>query len=85
MKKPIIYFAYDLEEYEDTRGLYFPFSDYIYGDIARNTDELITAVKSGHFYKEKHKEFTEKFVSANDGYASRRVLENVLGQRLETS
>ena len=78
LKKPIIYFAYDLEEYENTRGLYFPFPDYVYGDVARNTSELITAVRNGHFDKEKHRVFTEKFISANDGRAAEKVLKNVL-------
>ena len=79
LEKPVIYFAYDLEEYESTRGLYFPFSDYIYGDIARNTDELLKAVRKGHFDKEKHRLFTEKFTAANDGRAAQKVLGNVLG------
>ena len=82
LNKPVIYFAYDLEEYEGTRGLYFPFSDYVYGDIARTTDELIEAVRNGHFDKEKHRIFTGKFTAANDGHTAQKVLRNILGQEL---
>ena len=80
LEKPVIYFAYDLEEYESTRGLYFPFSDYIYGDIARNSDELLKAVRNGHFDKEKHRLFTEKFTAANDGRAAQKVVGEVFGR-----
>ena len=79
LEKPIIYFAYDLEEYENGRGLYCPFNEYIYGKIAKNTDELISALKEAKIYEDKLRLFTDKFIKANDGRATERVVEFVFG------
>lgn len=77
LKKPIIYFIYDLEEYEEGRGLYFPFEDYVYGDTARTQEELTAAIRAENFYEDKWKIFTEKFTKANDGKAARRIIKAV--------
>lgn len=46
-EKPMIFFAYDLEEYtEDTRGAYFDISTEAPGALAKTTGEVIEAVKN---------------------------------------
>ncbi len=75
LDKPIIYFTYDLKDYEDGRGLYFPFEDYVYGAVAQNSTELLEAILQGSMMEEKRERFIERFVQANDGGASQRVIE----------
>lgn len=75
MDKPIVYFIYDLEQYIHGRGLYYPFEEYVYGLTARNTDELIDAVKAEEMCEQRRKTFIEKFISSNDGKATEKVIE----------
>lgn len=71
--KPIIYFAYDLEEYEEGRGLYFPFKDYVYGEIAKTSDELITAIKKENMCLDTRKKFKKQFMLACDGKSTKKT------------
>ena len=73
LNKPIIYFAYDKEDYENGRGLYFPFKEYIFGEVAKDTKELIKAIKKADLCEDKREKFIEKFISACDGKSTEKT------------
>lgn len=75
LNKPVIYFVYDYEEYQQDRGLYFDFDDYIYGEVAKTSDELITAIEKNGLMKGKREKFMDKFMSACDGNATKKTCE----------
>ncbi len=75
VNKPIIYFAYDLPLYENGRGMYFPFKEYVYGTVAKTADELIKAIKEENMEEEKRKVFKDKFLSACDGKSTEKTYE----------
>lgn len=81
LKRPIIFYMYDLEKYrDDIRGFYLNL-DELPGKIIEKDDELIEEIKnmSKKFeYNEKYKKFNEKFNYLDDGQASKRVVEKVL-------
>lgn len=80
LDKPLIYFVYDYEEYNAERGLYFDFNDYIYGEITKNTEELIQAINSKNLMEEKRKKFIKKFMSACDGNATEKTCKWIFGE-----
>lgn len=78
LKRPMVFYCYDLEEYKDTlRGFYFDFLAEAPGPVAKTTEELITAVE--HYqsdpYQEKYEAFIEKYNHADDGQASKKVVQ----------
>lgn len=73
LNKPIIYFVYDLEEYEKDKGLFYPFKEYVYGKITKNFEELIKAIKQPSKYDIKRKNFLEKFMISCDGQSTKKV------------
>lgn len=73
LDKPIIYYAYDLDKYNEERGLYFDFKEYVYGDIATNINELIKFIKKPNLAKEKRKVFHNKFMSSCDGHSTEKT------------
>lgn len=79
LEKPIIFFCYDLAQYRDGRGLYFPFEEYVYGAVASDTRELVDAVREEAMCRAQREIFREKFIDANDGHASQRLTEAVFG------
>lgn len=78
--KPIVYFTYDLEEYEQNRGLYFPFKDYVYGDVVYDSTQLIKSIKQANMMDKKRKKFKEKFVKDCDGNSTEKTCKYIFGE-----
>ena len=80
--KPIIYFIPDIEMYNKERGSFLEFSDYIYGGVAKNNAELLTAIKTCNDdlmkYKDKRDCFINKFMLNCDGKSSARIISYAL-------
>ena len=84
LKRPIILYCYDLEEYLYHRGTYFDIVKHAPGPICRNIDEVINFIlnpKTLNDYNEKLLGFNDKFASLEDGNASERVIEKVFKYR----
>ncbi|MFW5652053.1 MAG: CDP-glycerol glycerophosphotransferase family protein [Acetivibrio ethanolgignens] len=77
LKRPMIFYTYDLDDYCDNRGFYFDFLAEAPGPFVKNTDELIAVLKEHNFeqYKEKYDAFNKKYNSWDDGRASEKVVE----------
>jgi Putative glycosyl/glycerophosphate transferases involved in teichoic acid biosynthesis TagF/TagB/EpsJ/RodC len=67
LDKPIVYFTYDLDEYANGRGMYYPFKDYVFGAVAETSSEMVKAIKKEDMLPKERKIFMDKFVSACDG------------------
>ena len=79
LNKSIIYFMYDIEQYEGGRGLYYELEEYLYGPIAKTTNDLIMAIKEEKNFKIERQKFIDKFMSACDGCATERVCQWIWG------
>ena len=73
LNKPVIYYTYDLEEYKKERGLYYPFENYVYGEITKNTNELIKAIKNPKMNEDKRDKFNDLFMKACDGKSTEKT------------
>ena len=81
LKRPMIFYMYDFEEYKDEmRGFYIDINE-LPGEITKTEDELIKAIKNikNFEYTEKYKKFNEKFNYLDDGQATARTVEKILG------
>lgn len=81
LKKPIIFYTYDLELYRDKlRGFYFDFEQNAPGEIVVNKNELYLKLKNiiqmGSIPK-KYNQFYNEFCSIEDGFAAKRVIERI--------
>lgn len=76
-ERPIIFFAYDLEEYIDNRGLYYDFDEITPGPICKTNEEMINYIKNidETFNKQEVIDFKNKFMSSCDGNSTQRILE----------
>ncbi|MEG3039520.1 MAG: CDP-glycerol glycerophosphotransferase family protein [Erysipelotrichaceae bacterium] len=86
LKRPIIFFTYDIEEYRDSlRGFYFDFEKEAPGPIVKTTKEVIHAIQNidaiQDEYKEKAQMFYKKFNGIDDGHAAHRVLDKILAKK----
>lgn len=76
-ERPLIFFAYDLDEYFDWRGFYYDYFELAPGLIAKTNFEMIDYIKNidERFDKQAIKDFRNKFMSSCDGNATQRILE----------
>lgn len=80
LKRPIIFYMYDLEAYrDDIRGFYIDLEE-LPGPIIQEDKDLIESIRTidgSEFYNETYKKFNDKFTYLDDGKVSSRVIERV--------
>ncbi|WP_368503223.1 CDP-glycerol glycerophosphotransferase family protein [Alkalihalophilus sp. As8PL] len=82
LKRPILFFTYDLEKYRDTlRGFYFNFTEVAPGPILLEAEEITKAIVSidhtSQQFEDRFEAFFEEFCHLDDGTASKRIIEEV--------
>ncbi|HBZ6635476.1 CDP-glycerol--glycerophosphate glycerophosphotransferase [Clostridium botulinum] len=79
MKKPMIFFAYDLPLYDNSlRGFYYNYTEFVPGPIAVNTEEIVEIIKYNKCDLNRISEFKKKFNGYDDGEATKRIVKNIL-------
>lgn len=80
LKKPALFYMYDLEEYGDKiRGFYFDVNE-LPGEIITEEDDLVPAIRKAvdNFeFDEKYRAFNDKFNYLDDGKAAQRFAREV--------
>lgn len=77
LTRPMIFFAFDKEEYDDWRGFYYDYEEMTPGPVFTENHEMIEYIRriDACFDSEEVRAFREKFMSACDGHATDRVME----------
>lgn len=77
MEKPLIFYAYDLEDYIDKRGMYYDYDEITPGPVCKTNEEMIDFIVNidSRFDKQQIIDFKNKHVGACDGHATDRTLE----------
>ncbi|QFK72893.1 glycosyltransferase [Pradoshia sp. D12] len=78
LERPMIFYAYDLEEYLQDRGFYYEYKDFIPGPLADKTEQVISLIQQNAFDIQKVKAFKERFFEVFDGQASKRFVETLI-------
>ena len=76
MEKPMVFFAYDLDVYDDFRGFYYPYEEMTPGPVVRTTEEVAEAIlaAAGAFDPSAVKQFKDTYMCACDGHSTERIL-----------
>lgn len=78
MHRPIAFFAYDLEEYYDERGFYYPYEEFVPGPIVKTTRELVDFVHNvDRFDYDKLDKFRAEYMDGCDGHSTERLIEYI--------
>ena len=82
-EKPMLFFAYDLKDYDDWRGFYYDYEELTPGPVVQTTEDVIECIKNTevNFDPEEIREFRNKFMSACDGHATERLIELITERR----
>lgn len=81
-ERPMLFFAYDLDDYFDWRGFYYPYEEMTPGPVCRTNEEMIEWIRNldRNFDRQQVTAFKEKFMSACDGHATERILRLAFGE-----
>ena len=74
-ERPMIFYAYDLDDYFDWRGFYYKYDEMTPGPIFKTNEEMIDYIEhvDERFDREEVRVFKEKFMGACDGHATDRI------------
>lgn len=83
LNKPMLFLAYDVEDYISKRGFYYEYQSFIPGNLVKNTDEMIDKILNNDLGEEKIKQFRDYFFDYQDGKSSQRVVDQLILNRNE--
>lgn len=72
--KPMVFFAYDLEEYREERGLMENYELEVPGPVVKTTDEIISIVKESAFQLNEIREYARKWNKYSTGHSSEQLV-----------
>lgn len=76
---PVIFYAFDLQEYLAGRDLYFDFASFAPGDIVSTVEELVermgSALQNGSIHPEEYEKFRQFFLGSLDGHSTERTVQ----------
>lgn len=75
LQKPIIFFAYDLEEYKQSRGVSEAFEHSIPGPIVRDTDSIIKLLKTNNFDLHAISKYSKTWNKYSNGNSSYNIVQ----------
>lgn len=75
MKKPMLFYAFDEEEYSAQRGFHRPYRESAPGKVVGSFDGLLNAIKSKDFEEEKVQKYVDEHFDIIDTGASDRVID----------
>lgn len=78
LNRPMIFFAFDIEEYVQKRDFYYEYSSFIPGPLVKNTEKLIETINNKDFKMEKIDPFVHYFFDDHDGKSSERVVDQLI-------
>lgn len=92
LKKPMLFYAYDLAHYRDQlRGFYFDYQTEIPGPLVTEQSAFYESLRQfaeqGRFpeYEQKYAAFYDKFCSFENGEASEKLADLILGRNQNES
>ena len=86
LDRPMIFYAYDLEDYFDWRGFYYNYDELTPGPVCRKMDEVIDYIThlQERFDPKLLADFRDRFMSSCNGHATERIEELVFGRSLRS-
>lgn len=84
MERPMLFFAYDLEDYFDWRGFYYNYDEMTPGPVCRTNEDMIDYIQhiDERFDRQAVKDFRYRFMRSCDGHSTDRIMKLVFGDTM---
>lgn len=78
MRKPILFYAFDIDEYMETRGFHRDYRTNVPGKIVETFDDMIQAIEKKDFEYEKVEEYIDNNFEFTDTHACDRIIDWII-------
>ncbi|KGA96894.1 CDP-glycerol:glycerophosphate glycerophosphotransferase [Alkalihalobacillus alcalophilus ATCC 27647 = CGMCC 1.3604] len=78
LRKPIIFYAFDVEDYTHNRDFYYPYESFIPGPLVKESQELLETIQEEKFDMSLIDDFVNYFFDHQDGKSSERFVNQLL-------
>lgn len=78
LRRPMLFFAYDLDEYVATRDFYVPFESFVPGRIVRTFAEMLDAIRRDDYQAQKVADFAVRHFAHLDAGSTDRVIDQLI-------
>ena len=78
LRRPMLFFAYDLEDYVATRDFYVPFESFVPGRIVRTFAEMVDAIRRDDYEASKVDDFAARHFAHLDSGSTDRVIDQLI-------
>lgn len=85
LRRPMVLFVPDLDDYTSARSFYRPFDDYAVGPVVTEAADLPNAIASAAVDNTRLDRFIDEFCDALDGHSSDRIADRLVNGRIETA
>lgn len=72
MNKPMVFYAYDLDDYIDERNFYYEYTEFAPGKIVKTVEELVNVINNSDYNIDRLDSFKKKFFDHFDGKSAER-------------
>lgn len=78
--KPVYFYAFDLERYENDRAFYFDYENYVPGPVAKDFQTLLNLINStvSETYRMRRCDFNYNNFGTPDGKAAERIVDKIV-------
>jgi CDP-glycerol glycerophosphotransferase (TagB/SpsB family) len=83
LERPMIFFAYDLEKYAESRGFWEPYEQLVPGPVVHNTEEILEVIRNGAYDFERIRTFAHEWNEYATGKASEQLVAALYSQEKE--
>lgn len=80
LEKPMIFYPYDLENYENQRGLWNNYESLVPGPVVYSTEDIVALIKENSFDMQKIKDFSKEWNKYSNGHSSENFVEYLCNQ-----
>ena len=77
LNKPMVFFVYDIDTYEEQKGIWFDFEKYMPGPVVKTNLDLISILKENKFNLEDVKIFNHRVNQYADGQATKKLIQKL--------
>ncbi len=77
LQRPMIFFAYDLEEYGKSRGFWEPYEQLVPGPVVYNSKELVEAIQTNKYNYDQIVKFANEWNEFSTGTSSIRLIQAI--------
>jgi CDP-ribitol ribitolphosphotransferase len=81
LRRPMLFFAYDLDDYVATRDFYVPFESFVPGRIVRTFPDMLDAIRREDYQASKVDDFAARHFAHLDAGSTDRVIDQLILDR----